>query len=313
MEHTNPRAAYGETLVALGRDNESIVVLDADLGGSTMGKLFELEYPDRHFEVGIAEANMTSIAAGLAAVGKIPFINSFAVFASGRAFDQIRQTICIGELNVKIAGSSAGLSDFGDGATHQSVEDIAIMRAIPNLTVISPSDANEAAAATKAIAAYDGPVYLRLNRHDSVKVTEADAPFIIGEPTIKRAGDDIAVFATGITVAMALEAAKILEGEVSVRVINVSTIKPLCPDKISKLASGCKGIVTAEEHSVIGGLGSAVCEALRLEPKPVEFVGIQDIYGVSAHNYEELLSHYGITTQAITDAIRRAKHHSAKP
>ncbi|MCL1842735.1 MAG: transketolase family protein [Defluviitaleaceae bacterium] len=302
-EHINPRTAYGETLVEIGRDNKNIVVLDADLGGSTMGKLFELAYPERHFEAGIAEANMTSMAAGLATVGKIPFVNSFAVFSSGRAFDQIRQTICIGRLNVKIVGSSAGLSDFGDGATHQSVEDLAIMRAIPNMTVICPADANEAAAATRAIAEFDGPVYLRINRHDIKNITAADAPFTIGQPSVMREGNDVVVFATGITVGLALKAAAFLDGRVSVRVVNVSTIKPLNFAKIAELSDSCRGIVCAEEHSVAGGLGSTIAEALRAAPKPMEFVGIEDTFGVSAHNYDELLQHFGITTERITEAI----------
>ena len=172
MSDTNQRMVYGNTLVELGRQDQRIVVLDADLGGSTMGKLFEAEFPERHFEMGIAEANMTSVAAGLAQTGKIPFTNSFAVFAGGRAYDQIRQTIAIGKLNVKICGSSSGLSDFGDGATHQCVEDMAIFRAVPNMTVICPADANETREAVKAIAQMKGPCYLRLNRNDYPNVTK---------------------------------------------------------------------------------------------------------------------------------------------
>ena len=305
MDYVNQRMAYGNTLVELGKSNKNIVVLDADLGGSTMGKLFELAYPERHFEVGIAEANMTSIAAGLAQTGKIPFVNSFAVFASGRAYDQIRQTISIGKLNVKIVGSSAGLSDFGDGSTHQSVEDLAIMRAIPNLTVISPADANETVQATRAIAAYKGPVYLRINRHDYDNVTPADKPFVIGEPTVLKEGTDITLFATGITVGMALQAAEL--SPLSVRVVNVSTIKPLNDEKIIALSSDTKGVVCAEEHSVIGGLGSAVAEALRRTTKPIEFVGIKDSFGCSAHNYTELLNHFGITTEAILKTLEGFK------
>ena len=305
MDYVNQRMAYGNTLVELGKSNKNIVVLDADLGGSTMGKLFELAYPERHFEVGIAEANMTSIAAGLAQTGKIPFVNSFAVFASGRAYDQIRQTISIGKLNVKIVGSSAGLSDFGDGSTHQSVEDLAIMRAIPNLTVISPADANETIQATRAIAAYKGPVYLRINRHDYDNVTPADKPFVIGEPTVLKEGTDITLFATGITVGMALQAAEL--SPLSVRVVNVSTIKPLNDEKIIALSSDTKGVVCAEEHSVIGGLGSAVAEALRRTTKPIEFVGIKDSFGCSAHNYTELLNHFGITTEAILKTLEGFK------
>jgi len=305
MGYTNQRIAYGNTLVELGKENKDIVVLDADLGGSTMGKLFEQAYPERHFEVGIAEANMLSIAAGLAVTGKIPFANSFAVFASGRAFDQIRQTIAIGKLNVKVVGSSAGLSDFGDGATHQSVEDMAIMRAIPNLVVISPADANETVEATKAIAEYHGPVYMRLNRNDYDNVTPEGKPFKIGEPTVLKEGSDVVVFATGYTVGLALEAAKALENEISVKVVNVSTIKPINEARIVELAKDCKGVVTAEEHSVIGGLGSAVAEALCKSGKPIEFVGIKDTFGRSALNYQELLDYYGITSDNIVNAVRK--------
>ena len=186
MSYTNQRVAYGNTLVELGRKDSRIVVLDADLGGSTMGKLFETEFPERHFEMGIAEADMTSVAAGLAQTGKIPFTNSFAVFAAGRAFDQIRQTIAIGRLNVKICGSSSGLSDFGDGATHQCVEDIAILRSIPNMTVICPADANETVEAVKAITQLEGPCYIRLNRNDYPNVTSEGEKFQIGVPKMIR-------------------------------------------------------------------------------------------------------------------------------
>ncbi|MCL2249824.1 MAG: transketolase family protein [Oscillospiraceae bacterium] len=303
MTYTNQRTAFGETLVSLGEKNESIVVLDADLGASTMGMLFEKAYPNRHFEMGIAEANMVSVAAGLALTGKIPFVSSFAVFASGRTFDQIRQSVTISKLNVKIVGSSAGLSDFGDGATHQSVEDIAIMRALPNMTVICPADANEMAAATKAITAYDGPVYLRINRNDYENVTPEGAEFKIGQPTVICEGTDVAVFATGITVGMAKKAAEELDGKVSVKVINVSTIKPLDSAKITALAKNCKAVVCAEEHSIIGGLGGAITEAMRRDPKPTEFVGINDVYGCSDHNYDKLLEHFEITSKKIAETI----------
>ena len=245
MSDTNQRMVYGNTLVELGRQDERIVVLDADLGGSTMGKLFEAEFPERHFEMGIAEANMTSVAAGLAQTGKIPFTNSFAVFAGGRAYDQIRQTIAIGKLNVKICGSSSGLSDFGDGATHQCVEDMAIFRAVPNMTVICPADANETREAVKAIAQMKGPCYLRLNRNDYPNVTEEGARFEIGVPRILKHGTDVALFAAGYMTGVALEAAKELEGSISVRVINVSTIKPMNKEVMRKMAEGCRAVVTA--------------------------------------------------------------------
>ena len=290
-------------MVELGKKNKNIVVLDADLGGSTMGKMFEAEFPERHIEAGIAEANMTSMTAGLAQTGKIPFSNSFAVFSGGRAFDQIRQTIAIGKLNVKICGSSSGLSDYGDGATHQCIEDLAIFRAIPNMTVICPADANETVEATKALVEYHGPCYLRLNRNDYDNVTPAGKPFIIGQPSVLREGSDIAVFATGYMVSVALKAADELKENVSVKVVNVSTIKPLNNDLIIELASDVKGVVTAEEHNILGGLGSAISEALCKTCKPIEFVGIKDTFGCSAHNYQELLSYYGLTKESIVNAI----------
>lgn len=304
MNDRNQRIAYGETLIEMGRKDPRIVVLDADLGGSTMGKMFEAEFPDRHYEMGIAEANMTSVAAGLARTGKIPFTNSFAVFAAGRAFDQIRQTIAIGRLNVKICGSSAGVSDFGDGATHQSVEDIAIMRAIPNMTVLCPADANETRTAVKAMVEMDGPCYIRLNRNDYDNVTEKGREFKIGDPTVLREGTDIAVFATGYMVGVALKAAETLAGEISVKVINVSTIKPLEEKKIEQLSEGCRGIVTAEEHSVIGGLGSAVSEAMRKSGMPIDYVGIRDCFGSSAHCYNDVLEYYGLTKEHIAETIK---------
>ena len=304
MSDTNQRMVYGKTLVELGRQDERIVVLDADLGGSTMGKLFEAEFPERHFEMGIAEANMTSVAAGLAQTGKIPFTNSFAVFAGGRAYDQIRQTIAIGKLNVKICGSSSGLSDFGDGATHQCVEDMAIFRAVPNMTVICPADANETREAVKAIAGMDGPCYLRLNRNDYPNVTEEGAPFEIGVPKLLKDGTDIALFAVGYMTGVALEAARELEGSISVRVINVSTIKPMDKEMIRKMAEGCRAVVTAEEHNVAGGLGRAVAEALCENPIPMKMVGIKDTFGCSGHNYQEVLAYHGLTREAVAEAVR---------
>ena len=306
MGYTNQRIAYGETLVGLGKENKNIVVLDADLCGSTMGRLFENAYPDRHFEMGIAEANMTSVAAGLSTTGKIPFIGSFAVFAAGRAYDQIRQAISIGELNVKIVGSSAGLSDFGDGSTHQSVEDMAIMQAIPNMMVISPADANEAVEATKAIAKYEGPVYMRLNRNDYENVTEVGKPFVIGEPCVMREGTDLVIFATGIMVGMALKAAEIVAPKISVKVVNVATIKPVNPEKIRELTDGMKAVLTTEEHSVIGGLGAMVLSALAKSRIPVELMGIEDTFGCSATNYDDLLAYFGFTVDGVVEKIEKA-------
>jgi len=301
------RTAYGETLVELGRENKNIVVLEADLGKSTMSILFQNAFPDRYFEMGIAEANMASTAAGLSLTGKIPFISSFAVFAAGRAYDQLRQTIAIAKLNVKICGSSAGLSDFGDGSTHQSVEDVAIMRAIPNMTVLVPVDAVETRKMVRAMADWPGPVYLRVNRNDLPVLTAEDSKFAIGKLYTMREGADVVVFANGVMVSRALAAAESLAAEgLSVKVVNVSTVKPLDRQAVVDCVKGFKGAVAAEEHSVIGGLGSAIAEALRgVTNLPLEFVGIEDKFGTSAHNYEELLVHYGLTAEAVAAAVRK--------
>lgn len=305
MSIENQRIAYGKTLVELGEKDERIVVLDADLGASTMGKMFEEKFPERHFEMGIAEANMTSVAAGLAQSGKIPFTNSFAVFSGGRAYDQIRQTIAIGNLNVKICGSSSGLSDFGDGATHQCVEDMAIFRAIPGMTVLCPADANETVAAVKAMAAMKGPCYIRLNRNDYPNVTKAGEPFQIGMPNVLKEGNEVVLFATGYMVGLAMAAANELEGEISVKVVNIATIKPLNEAAVKALVKECRAVVTAEEHTVKGGMGSAIAEILCKECKPIEFVGIQDTFGCSGHNYAEVLEYHGLTKEALVAAIRK--------
>jgi len=305
MNYTNQRTAYGNALVELGKQNENIVALEADLGKSTMSYMFQQQFPDRYFEMSIAEQNMASTAAGLSLTGKIPFIHSFAVFATGRTYDQIRQTISIGRLNVNICGSSAGLSDFGDGSTHQSVEDIALMRAIPNMTVFCPADANEVSKIVKTMAAIDGPCYIRINRNDYPNITAEDTPFETGKPLILKEGSDIAVFTMGIMGTKALEAAKALEGKISLKIINISTLKPLNAQAVIEAAKNCKAVITAEEHSIIGGLGSAIAQALAKECKPIEFIGINDTFGCSAHNYDELLEYYGLTAQAITDAAQK--------
>lgn len=303
MEYRNQRIAFGNILVELGKNDDRIVVLDADLSGSTMGKLFEASYPERHLEMGIAEANMTSVAAGLSRIGKIPFINSFAVFSGGRSYDQIRQVIAIGNLNVKICGSSSGLSDFGDGATHQCIEDLALFRALPNMTVICPADANQTVEAVKAILKIDGPCYLRLNRNDYDNVTPQGEKFEIGMPQVLREGNQVVVFATGYMVGEALKAANALKEQVSVKVVNIATIKPLNTQAVIETTKKCMGIVTAEEHTVMGGLGSTIAEILHEECKPIEFVGIQDCFGCSAHTYQELLEHYGLTSKTIEKAV----------
>jgi transketolase len=306
MKFQNQRQVYGETLLELGRENKNIVVLEADLGKSTMTSLFEQEFPDRFFEMGIAEANMTSFAAGLSLTGKIAFTNSFAVFAAGRSFDQIRQGISIPKLNVKIVGSSAGLSDFGDGATHQSVEDIAIMRAIPNMTVLAPADGTETRKMVRKIVGYNGPVYLRINRHDLPDLFPEDQEFVIGKPYLIREGKDIVVFANGIMVSRAFKASEELEKEgISVRVVNVSSLKPVDETEIKKFASDVRGIITAEEHSLIGGLASVITYILRGNGLPLIPVGIEDRFGQSAHGYDELLEEYGLTSENIVNSVKK--------
>jgi transketolase len=309
MKTQNPREVYGKTLVELGRENPNVVVLEADLGKSTMSCYFEQTFPERFFEMGIAEANMTSFAAGLSLTGKIPFTNSFAVFAAGRAFDQIRQGICIPGLNVRIIGSSCGLSDFGDGSTHQSIEDIAIMRALPNMTVLAPADGNETRTMTRALVNYPGPVYMRITRSDLPDVMPEDEPFTAGKPHLIRSGSDIVVYANGQMVSHALQAADTLAGEgISLRVVNVSSFKPVKKDEISALADGMKGVVTAEEHSVIGGLASLISETLQGRSIAMNTIGIHDRFGQSAHRYEDLLQAYGLTPSHIAEASRQLKN-----
>jgi transketolase len=304
------RQAYGEELVALGKDNPNVVVLEADLGKSTMSILFQNAYPQRYFEMGIAEQNMASTAAGLALTGKIPFINSFAVFSTGRCYDQLRQTISIAGLNVNICGSSAGLSDFGDGSTHQSVEDMALMRAIPNMTVLVPVDAIETRKMVRAMAGIPGPSYIRINRADLPLLTGEATEFRLGVPGVMRQGSDAVVFSNGIMVSKALEAAEGLQTiGISVKVVNVSTVKPLNKEAIIQLVQGCKAVVVAEEHSMIGGLGSAICDALAgVRNIALGFVGIEDLFGTSGSNYEELLVHYGLTAAAIKDRVLKLVH-----
>ncbi len=300
MNMQNPREVYGRTLVDIGRENPDIVVLEADLGKSTMTCYFEEAFPERFFEMGIGEANMTSFAAGLSLTGKIPFTNSFSVFAAGRAYDQIRQGICIPKLNVKIIGSSAGLSDYGDGSSHQTVEDVAIMRAIPNLTVLVPADAIEIRKMTRAIAAGQGPVYMRITRNDLPDVTPENLPFAIGQPVLIRDGEDIVVFAMGQMVSEALVAAEALHSRgISMRVVNVSTLKPADEAALQDCARGMRGIVTAEEHSLIGGLASLITFIFRGQDVPTRCVGIEDCFGQSAHSYRELQEAYGLTAEHI--------------
>lgn len=299
------RKTYGETLVELGEKNTDIVMLEADLGNSTMSSLFGNVYPERYFQMGIAEQNMASVAAGLSLTGKIPFINSFAVFASGRAYDQIRSSITIASLNVKICGSSAGLSDYGDGKTHQSIDDIALMQVLPNMTVLSPCDAVETEQMVKAMVENKGPMYIRINRNDLPVVTDPNAEYHIGKMTRVVEGKDVVVFATGIMVQQSIQAAKQLKEEgIGVRVVNVSTIKPLDTKALLGFCDGVKAVVTAEEHNVIGGLGSIVAGALSKTRLPLDIIGVDDRYGTSAENYDILLKHYGLESSDVAARIK---------
>lgn len=299
------REAYGEALVELGKINENVVVLDADLSGSTKTSVFKKAFPERHFNVGIAEADLIGTAAGFAACGKTAFASTFAMFAAGRAFEQIRNTVAYPKLNVKIAPTHAGISVGEDGGSHQSVEDIAIMRAIPGMVVLSPADATETKKMVFAAAEYDGPVYIRMGRLEVPVLFDDNYDFQIGIANTLRDGKDVTIAATGLMVAEALKAAEELEKEgISVRVINVGTIKPLDGETILKAAQETKFIVTAEEHSVIGGLGSAVSEFLsEVHPTKVKKVGIYDKFGQSGTG-EELLQKYELTAEKLISVIK---------
>ncbi len=306
MTSPNLRSAYGASLVRLGKKDGRVVALEADLGKSTQSAMFQAEFPDRYFQMGIAEQNMASTAAGFALTGMIPFIHSFAVFATGRVYDQLRNSICIPNLPVRICGSSAGLSDFGDGKTHQGVEDAALMRALPNMTVLCPADSIEVEKMMDCLLDWPGPVYLRINRNDLPFVYPAGEPYAIGKVTMLRDGSHAAIFASGIMVSRALEAAAALATErISARVLDVGTIKPLDREAVIRFAGGVDAIVTAEEHSVIGGLGSAVVEALRgVTHALVEFVGVPDSFGISAEGYDDLLAHFALTSDAVANATK---------
>ncbi|MFY9442123.1 MAG: transketolase family protein [Tepidanaerobacteraceae bacterium] len=301
------RDAYGEALAQLGEEIKDIVVLDADLSGSTKTSVFAKKFPERFFNVGIAEQNLMGTAAGFATCGKIPFASTFAVFATGRAFEQVRNSICYPKLNVKIAATHAGLTVGEDGATHQSVEDLSLMRALPNMTVISPADAVETKKAVMAAAFHQGPVYIRLGRMAVETIFDEDYEFEIGKGKVLREGSDVAIIATGIMVAEALRAAEILEKEgINAMVVNIHTLKPIDEDIILK-AADCGAIVTAEEHTVIGGLGSAVAEVLaEKKPTPMRRIGIKDRFGLSGKP-NELLRLYNLTAEDIADAAREVK------
>lgn len=300
------RDAYGQTLIELGNEREDIVVMDADLAAATKTGMFKKAHPDRFFNAGIAEGNMMSIAAGLAACGKTVFASSFAMFAAGRAFEQIRNSIAYPHLNVKIAASHAGISVGEDGATHQCCEDIGIMRTIPGMVIINPADAPEAKAAVRAAADYNGPVYLRFGRLAVPVFNEENVEFTIGKGKVMREGADVTIIATGLEVNEAMIAADTLAAEgIDARVINMATIKPIDKDLILVCAAETGAIVTAEEHNVIGGLGSAVAEVLVESGKPVPMlrVGVEDTFGRSGPALE-LLDLYGLTAPHIADKVK---------
>ncbi len=299
------RDAYGETLLELGKKRSDIVALDADLSGSTKTSKFAKAFPDRFFNMGIAEQDMIGTAAGLALAGKIPFASTFAVFETGRAWDQIRLTVCYSNTNVKLVATHSGITVGEDGASHQALEDIALMRVLPNMNVIVPADATETASVINAVVDFKGPVYVRLGRAKVPYVMPDDYKFTLGKAFVFHIGKDANIVAAGITVSMAKEAAEILSKDgIDTGVINMSTIKPLDEETLLSAAKSSKILVTAEEHSIIGGLGGAVCEFLSENcPIPVKRIGTQDTFGCSG-NADDLLRLHGITTENIVNTIK---------
>ena len=299
------REAYGNTLAELN-DNENVVVLEADLGHATKSLKFKEVCPQRFFNMGIAEADMIGTAAGLAACGKVPFASTFSVFATGRAFDQVRNSVCYPNLNVKIVGTHAGITVGEDGGTHQAIEDIALMRSLPNMSIVVPSDDVEARAAVLAAAAYKGPMYLRMARVASPTYHNDSYVFTLGKGEIIREGSDLTIIACGLMVMKAMEAAEQLAKEgVSVRVINMHTIKPLDHKLVIESAEKTGKIITVEEANILGGLGSAVCETVsEYCPVPVKRIGVRDIFGKSG-NPDKLLQEYGLTAEHIIEEARK--------
>jgi len=300
------RESYGKALERLGEDNKDIVVLDADLSSSTMSKYFERRFPERFFEMGISEQNMVSVGVGLSLTGKTVFVNSFSVFITGRAYDQVRVGVALGEANVKLVGSSAGLSDYDDGATHQSIEDISLMRSLPNMTVLVPSDVTEVRKMTEYISNYKKPVYLRISKEELPLVFDDGWDYKIGKLYKIKEGNDAVIFTNGSMVHRSLSASLLLEKEgISVGVVNVSTVKPFNKEEVIKIALKVKKIVVVEEHSIIGGLGSAILEALyQCRDISIKLVGIEDKFGMSACNVNDLMTFYGLTENNIVSNIK---------
>ena len=302
------RESYGHALVELGAEYPNLVVLDADLAAATKTGVFKKAYPDRHIDCGIAESNMMGIAAGLAATGKIPFASTFAMFAAGRAFEQVRNSICYPQLNVKIGATHAGISVGEDGATHQCNEDIALMRTLPGMVVLSPADDIEAKAAVRAAVEHNGPVYLRFGRLAVPVINDnPDYKFELGKGVVLREGKDLTIVATGLCVSESLAAAQMLAADgIQAKVINIHTIKPLDEDLIVAAAKETGKVVTVEEHSVIGGLGSAVCDALAAKaPTPVLKIGVNDVFGESGPA-AALIHKYGLDAEGIYKKIRNS-------
>ncbi|MFH1591571.1 MAG: transketolase family protein [archaeon] len=299
------RDGYGHGLVALGETDERVVVLGADLTSSTRADWFQKRFPDRFLQIGIAEQDMLGVAAGLSLVGKIPFVSTYGVFCTGRAWDQFRTSICYANLNVKLNSAHGGISVGADGATHQALEDIAITRTIPNATVIVPADAIEGKKATIAAAKINGPVVVRFGREPVPVVTTEKTPFEIGKAEVYREGKDAAVIACGVMVFEALQAAKELEEEgIELRVINCHTVKPMDDKTILAAAKDCGAIVTAEEHQIMGGFGSAIAEVvIQHNPVPMEMVGVKDTFGESG-DPDELMEAYGLTRKDIIAAVK---------
>lgn len=304
MESIATREAYGKTLVELV-ENKDIVVLDADLAGATKTAMFKKACPERFFDMGIAEGDMMGTAAGLAVSGKIPFASTFAIFAAGRGFEQIRNSICYPNINVKIAATHAGVTVGEDGGSHQAIEDISLMRSLPNMVVLNPADAVEARQMVLAAAEYVGPMYLRFGRAATPVIHDDSYKFELGKGEVVKEGKDVSIIATGIMVAKALEAAETLKAEgIDAEVINISTIKPLDNELVLASAKKTGKVVTAEEHSIIGGLGSAVCELLAEEyPVKVTRIGVKDVFGQSG-TPAALLEHYGLTAADIVKACK---------
>lgn len=296
------REAYGRALLALGESRDDVIVLDADLSGSTKTKDFSKAFPERFFNMGVAEANMMGTAAGLAAMGKTVFASSFAMFAAGKAWEQVRQSICVPNLPVKICATHAGLTVGEDGKSHQMLEDISLMRVLPNMSVVVPADATEAEQAVIAVSKTSGPVYVRLSRAATPVLFDSNYKFELGKGSVLREGNDIALVGTGVEVAACVEAAELLATRgISARVVNIATIKPIDEQLLTTCARECGAILTAEEHQVAGGLGSAVAQVIvRHAPVPMDFVGVQDQFGQSA-TASQLLEHYGLDPRSIAE------------